>query len=704
MTRRRWTGWAVALLVGVSVTIGVGSTSAKATGASISAVAFSGSAANPHITITGSGFGAKPAPTNLAQTGYTGYDYGNALYVCDTSSGTGAGFCAGQNDGGGGDTIGLVVGSYGAGAVSYTLGSTYSSYYYPHGLDDLKAGNTFAVVVAGATCSGTISYTKATKCPSATPPPTTTTTTTPPPAGQPPVNTVNPAVSGSAVQGGRLTDVHGTWLEAPTSYTYQWQRCTAAGTGCVAIPGATAQTYVPVAGDIGHTLLVAEVGVNAYGSGLPASSPVTEPVLPELVRNRSLHARVVKSASKLIARNGARVSLSVSFTGRLAASLGVAPGTTATGSGAVNFRTGNAHWSLRLPRSLGGGVLKVVTHGSKTYLRLGTVTATARKPWIEVPSGQLTKVPRVGVVGALALLLNPYELVQLVRSTTARVVKSTAASGTSSSGGESCSLTPGIDGAQSAVDPSKLKTLAKDYKDSYRDGLDTLEGAFRLATSSNSAGALGSVELINGEGLTLTGRFCTAAEPPGFAAPPLSDLTNIKDWLKIDPCLVGAWQLAGPLPNANGDPVAAGTLRLTISPIGVANLVYDERSLFVNDGDGTATGLPNAIGGPDSIGVYGVATLTVLAPYAATSVGHKLVWSIEGDEVVQIFAGYVVDNEDGDVSATEPFEQPVGPSGVVKSSYTCDAGAKTLSVSEPIGNDVSLLFQRLSSPYKPPSH
>jgi hypothetical protein len=676
--------------------VAVGATSAQATGASISSVAFSGSVASPKITITGSGFGSEPAPTNLAQSGYTGYDYGNALHVCDTSTGKGAGFCAGQNDGGGGDTIGLVIDTYSTGTVSYTLGSTYSSYYYPHGLDELKAGNSFAVVVAGATCSGTISYTTATKCVHATPPPTTTT-------GQSPVNEINPAVSGSAVQGGRLIDVHGTWLEAPTSYTYQWQRCSASGTGCVAIPGATAQSYVPVAGDVGHTLLVSEVGVNAYGSGLPASSSVTEPVLPELVRNRSLHARVLKSASKLIARHGARVSLSVRFTGRLAGSLGVAPGTTATGSGAVNFRTGNAHWSLRLPRSLGGGVLKVVTHGSKTYMRLGTVTTTARMPWIEVPSGQLVKVPRVGVVGSIALLLNPYELVQLVRSTTARAIKSApdvAGTGTSSSGGESCSLTPGIDSVQSAVDPSKLKTLGKDYKDTDHEIFDTLEGAYRMATSSASAGTLGSIELFNGEGLTLTGRFCTAAEPPGFAAPPLSDLTNIKDWLKIDPCLVGTWQLAGPLPNANGDPIAAGILRLTITPLGVASLIYNERSLFISDADGTSIGLPNAIGGPDAIGVYGVATLTVLAPYAATSVGHKLAWSILDSDVVQIYAGFVEDS-DGYVSATEPSEVPVGPSGVVQSSYSCDAGAKTLTVSEPIGNDVSLLFQRLTPPYNP---
>jgi hypothetical protein len=42
----------------------------------------------------------------------------------------------------------------------------------------------------------------------------------------PPVNTVAPAVTGTATQGQTLTTDNGTWTNSPTGYTYQWQRYT----------------------------------------------------------------------------------------------------------------------------------------------------------------------------------------------------------------------------------------------------------------------------------------------------------------------------------------------------------------------------------------------------------------------------------------------------------------------------------------------
>ncbi len=94
----------------------------------------------------------------------------------------------------------------------------------------------------------------------------------PPP---PPVNTALPTISGTAQQGQTLTEVHGTWTNSPTSYSYQWLQCESLGGGCVAIAAATQQTYVPVAGDVGHTLTVQETAANEGGSGSPASSSAT---------------------------------------------------------------------------------------------------------------------------------------------------------------------------------------------------------------------------------------------------------------------------------------------------------------------------------------------------------------------------------------------------------------------------------------------
>ena len=95
-----------------------------------------------------------------------------------------------------------------------------------------------------------------------------------------PVNTASPTISGTAQQGQTLTESHGTWSNSPTGYTYQWLQCNSLGTSCLPITGANAQTYVLVAGDVGHTIEVQETASNAGGSGTPAASAATSEVVP----------------------------------------------------------------------------------------------------------------------------------------------------------------------------------------------------------------------------------------------------------------------------------------------------------------------------------------------------------------------------------------------------------------------------------------
>lgn len=65
----------------------------------------------------------------------------------------------------------------------------------------------------------------------------------------------------------------GTWNgTTPMSFAYQWRRCDLAGASCIDIPGATGQTYTPVAADVGHTLRLRVTATNAGGTDL-ASSP-----------------------------------------------------------------------------------------------------------------------------------------------------------------------------------------------------------------------------------------------------------------------------------------------------------------------------------------------------------------------------------------------------------------------------------------------
>jgi hypothetical protein len=87
-----------------------------------------------------------------------------------------------------------------------------------------------------------------------------------------PVNTARPGLSGAAVEGNTLTATNGTWNgAAPVSYTYQWQRCDAAGAGCHNITDAKSQTYTPSSLDVGNTLRVVATASNGNGSGASIS-------------------------------------------------------------------------------------------------------------------------------------------------------------------------------------------------------------------------------------------------------------------------------------------------------------------------------------------------------------------------------------------------------------------------------------------------
>ena len=88
-----------------------------------------------------------------------------------------------------------------------------------------------------------------------------------------PTNSAAPTISGTAQVGQTLTAATGTWNSSTTpTFTYQWQRCDTAGNNCVAIPGATAQTYTVSNDDVNNTLRVVVTATNSSGSGSATSS------------------------------------------------------------------------------------------------------------------------------------------------------------------------------------------------------------------------------------------------------------------------------------------------------------------------------------------------------------------------------------------------------------------------------------------------
>ena len=71
-----------------------------------------------------------------------------------------------------------------------------------------------------------------------------------------PDNIGQPTVSGTAMVGDELTAGNGTWSNSPTSFSYQWQRCTSDGASCTAIDGATGRTYGVRNADLTRTMRV----------------------------------------------------------------------------------------------------------------------------------------------------------------------------------------------------------------------------------------------------------------------------------------------------------------------------------------------------------------------------------------------------------------------------------------------------------------
>jgi hypothetical protein len=80
-----------------------------------------------------------------------------------------------------------------------------------------------------------------------------------------PVNTVAPAVTGTAQVRNDLTCSTGTWSGPPTSYSYQWKR------GATNV-GTNSNTYTLVAADVGSTMTCVVTATNSLGSANATSN------------------------------------------------------------------------------------------------------------------------------------------------------------------------------------------------------------------------------------------------------------------------------------------------------------------------------------------------------------------------------------------------------------------------------------------------
>src|SRR5581483_8167204 len=86
-------------------------------------------------------------------------------------------------------------------------------------------------------------------------------------AGVAPSNTLAPSVLGLDITGQTLTANEGVWSGTePITYSFQWQRCSKAGTECADIAEQTGTSYVLRNEDAGHTIRVLVTAKNVAGA------------------------------------------------------------------------------------------------------------------------------------------------------------------------------------------------------------------------------------------------------------------------------------------------------------------------------------------------------------------------------------------------------------------------------------------------------
>jgi hypothetical protein len=98
-------------------------------------------------------------------------------------------------------------------------------------------------------------------------------------------------VSGHPFVGQQLRSREEVWEDSGNStFTRQWRRCARDGSSCVDIPGATAQTYVPVPDDVGHALRVHVAATDGGLTSTSESDPVVVGVQFDAADGQSLNA------------------------------------------------------------------------------------------------------------------------------------------------------------------------------------------------------------------------------------------------------------------------------------------------------------------------------------------------------------------------------------------------------------------------------
>jgi hypothetical protein len=123
-----------------------------------------------------------------------------------------------------------------------------------------------------------------------------------------PEATTPPSLSGTAQAGRTLIAGRGSWTGAlPMRFTYRWQRCNNAGSGCADVAGATDSAYPLGPADVGGRLRVVVTSTNSNGDDAigSAASAVVLPAAPTVSAMPAIAGTVQPGQTVSAGSNGA---------------------------------------------------------------------------------------------------------------------------------------------------------------------------------------------------------------------------------------------------------------------------------------------------------------------------------------------------------------------------------------------------------------
>jgi hypothetical protein len=458
------------------------------------------------------------------------------------------------------------------------------------------------------------------------------------------------------------------------------------------------------------------VGAGCGGSsGTPKEAQSTShygPKNPLGVTRPVVSGPVRQAEEKLVTGAGRPLHLSADLTDPQAPG---APGTVIKASGEVEFSRQLAEWTASLPDSYGGAT-SVVYAGGNVYVQSAALQVGKKGPkWLLFTPADMAHLGRLGLVANLVVQWDPFVAIALQAAVPAsRAPKPTASSTPLPTTAAAFTGRPpgavlvddSIPGCSSddsdSTDYDSTVSLADVESESNSDFEEFL-GQMQIWDSISIQATVADGDLYElavtshlADGVTqIAGgiTFCSAAGAIKTLATPSDEETESENFLKIDPCVVGTWELTTPVVEG----ITYGGAGGTVAGLEGSTMKIDDDGGAVFDFD---SGDPMRIdANPDD------SVVLASAEFQPFGVGDA-----DLDNATQGFASWasttdVLDDIGGTLATTVgvqytsvdpdlPTPPGVGPT-LGYGEYTCSADALTMAI--PVGGDDDASFTRMSA-------